>query len=259
MLTTNKATCIVFSIDDLPPGGSNHTLLFYIFVSCSGHRVPSILLDNGFALTVCPLDTAVALSFGPSNFEPSSLTVQAYNSTRKEVLGTLTLDLQIGQVTFFALFQVLRIPTSFNLLLGRPWIHRAEAIPSSFHKKVKFLHESRVITRQSTRDTYSTSEPVLKIIHGDDDLFMTGFTFDKIQNVEVEQFCRDHVAFPFDEHGSTVVLDMMRSMSFLPGLGLGRRQHGSREFIIVVDHDTPFSLGFVPIETDYRYMAFFVQ
>ena len=54
------------------------------------------------------------------------------------------------------------------------------------------------------------------------------------------------MALSFDEHGSTVVLDMMRSMSFLPGLGLGRRQHGSREFIIVVDHDTPFSLGFVP-------------
>ena len=118
---------------------------------------------------------------------------------------------------------------------------------------MKFLHESRVITRQSTRDTYSTSEPVLKIIHGDDDLFMTGFTFDKIQNVEVEQFCRDHVAFPFDEHGSTVVLDMMRSMSFLPSLGLGRRQHGSREFIAVVDHDTHFNLGFVPTEADHFY------
>ncbi|KAL6325116.1 hypothetical protein AAG906_022683 [Vitis piasezkii] len=39
--------------------------------------------------------------------------------------------------------------------------------------------------------------------------------------VEIEQFYRDHVAFPFDEHGSTVVLDMMRSMSFLPSLGLG--------------------------------------
>ena len=33
------------------------------------------------------------------------------------------------------------------------------------------------------------------------------------------------MASPFDEHGSTVVLDMMKSMSFLPGLGLGCRQH----------------------------------
>ena len=88
---------------------------------------------------------------------------------------------------------------------------------------MKFIHEGRVITIQSTRDSYSTSEPVLEISHGDDDLFLTGFTFDEIQIVEVEQFCIDHVAFPFDEHGSIVVLDMMRFMSFLPGLGLGCR------------------------------------
>ena len=59
----------------------------------------------------------------------------------------------------------------------------------------------------------------------------------------------------FDEHGSTVVLDMIRSMSFLPGLGLGHYQHGSREFIATIDHDTPFGLGFVPTEADYRYIA----
>ena len=134
-------------------------------------------------------------------------------------------------------------------------IHRAGVIPYFLHQKMKFIHEGRVITIQPTGDTYSTSKPVLEISHGDDDLFLTGFTFDEIQIVEVEQFCRDHVALPFDEHGSIVVLDMMRSMYFLPGLGLGHRQHGSREFIVTVDDDTLFDLGFVPIKAKYKYMA----
>ena len=43
-----------------------------------------------------------------------------------------------------------------------------------------------------------------------------------------------------------MVLDMMRSMSFLLGLGLGHPQHGSGEFIVTVDHDTPFGLNFIP-------------
>ena len=73
--------------------------------------------------------------------------------------------------------------------------------------------------------------------------------------MEVEQFCRDHVALSFDEHDSTVVWDMMRSMSFLLGLGLGRCQNGFREFVATVDHDAPFGLGFVSIGVDYRYMA----
>ena len=49
-----------------------------------------------------------------------------------------------------------------------------------------------------------------------------------------------------------IVLDMMRDMSSLPGLGLERRQHGSSEFVTTTNHDTPFDLGFVPTEGDYR-------
>ena len=61
-------------------------------------------------------------------------------------MGTLEIELLIGPTTFPTLFWVLRIPTSFNLLLGRPWIHKAGAIPYSFHQKVKFIHDGQVIT-----------------------------------------------------------------------------------------------------------------
>eukprot|EP00261_Vitis_vinifera_P033576 XP_019074819.1 PREDICTED: uncharacterized protein LOC109122449 [Vitis vinifera] len=224
MMTAGRATCIVFSDDDLPPDGLDHVRPLYITVRCSGRRVPSVLLDNGSALNVCPLATAIALGFAPSDFGPSTQTVRAYDSTKREVMGTLMIDLQIGPATFSTLFQVLRIPTSFNLLLGRPWIHVAGAIPSSLHQKVKFIHDGQVITVRSTRDVFVASEPVLQISHSEDDLLLIGFTFDEIQTLEIEDFCRDFVAMSFDQHSSTVVLDMMRGMTFLPGMGLGRRQ-----------------------------------
>ncbi|XP_059596919.1 uncharacterized protein LOC100852852 [Vitis vinifera] len=145
MMTAGRATCIVFSDDDLPPEGSDHTRPLYISVGCSGRRVPSVLLDNGSALNVCPLAIAIALGYGPSDFGPSTQTVRAYDSTRREVMGTLEIELLIGPATFVAIFQLLRIPTSFNLLLGRPWIHRAGAIPSSLHQKVKFIHDSQIV------------------------------------------------------------------------------------------------------------------
>ena len=149
MMTTSRATCIVFSDDDLPPEGSGHTRPLYISVGCSGRRVPSVLLDNGSALNVCPLATAIALGYAPSDFGPSTQTVRAYDSTRREVMGTLEIELLIGPTTFVAVFQVLRIPTSFNLLLGRPWIHRAGPIPSSLHQNVKFIHDGQVVVVQS--------------------------------------------------------------------------------------------------------------
>ena len=136
-------------------------------------------------------------------------------------MGTLEIELLIGPATFVTMFQVLRTPTSFNRLLGRPWINRAGAIPSSLHQKMKFIHEGQVITVQSTRDMFISAEPVLQISHSDNDLLLTGFAFDEVQTLEMEDFCRDFVAMSFDQHGSIVVLDMMRGMSYLPGMGLG--------------------------------------
>nr|CAN77717.1 hypothetical protein VITISV_004666 [Vitis vinifera] len=229
-----RATCIVFSDDDLPPKGSDHACPLYISVGCSGRRVPSVLLGNGLALNVCHLATAITFGYAPSDFGPSTQTVRAYDSTWREVL---------------------RIPTSFSLLLGRPWIHKARPIPFSFYQKVKFIHDGQVITVQSIGDMFISTEPVLHISSSDDDLFMIGFTFDEVQTLEMEDFCRDFVAMSFDQHGSTVVLDMMRSMSYLPDMGLGRHQHRPSEFMAVLDHDVPFGLGFIPTKADYRYMA----
>ena len=41
----------------------------------------------------------------------------------------------------------------------------------------------------------------------------------------------------------------------MPGMGLRHRQHGRSEFIIVLDHDPPFRIGFVPVEVDFQCMA----
>ena len=180
MMMVGRATCIVFLDDDLPPEGSDHTRPLYIFVGCSGRRVPFVLLDNGSALNVCPLTTSIALGYAPSDFGPSTQTVRAYDSTRREVMSTLEIELLIGPTTFLTVFQVLRIPTSFNLLLGRPWIHRSGAIPSSLHQKVKFIHDGRVIVVQSIRDMFILAEPVLEISHTDDDIFLIRFTFDEV-------------------------------------------------------------------------------
>ena len=59
----------------------------------------------------------------------------------------------------------------------------------------------------------------------------------------------------FNQHNSTMILDMMRGMTFLLGMGLGRRQQGPSEFIDIIDHDTTFALRFIPIEADYHYMG----
>ena len=108
---------------------------------------------------------------------------------------------------------------------------------------------------QFVGDMFISSEPMLQINHSDNDLFLIEFTFDEVQALEMEDFCQDFVAMSFNQHDSIVVLDMMRNMSYLPDIGLGRRQHGPSEFMAILDHDVPFGLRFIPTEADYQYMA----
>ncbi|RVW69672.1 hypothetical protein CK203_059466 [Vitis vinifera] len=157
--STHRDALIRALNDDLPPDGLDHVRPLYITVGCSGRRVPSVLLDNGSALNVCPLATAIALGFAPSDFGPSTQTVRAYDSTKREVMGTLMIDLQIGPATFSTLFQVLRIPTFLTCYLAD--LDIAGAIPSSLHQKVKFIHDG--------------------------------------QTLEIEDFHRDFVAMSFDQ------------------------------------------------------------
>lgn len=42
--------------------------------------------------------------------------------------------------------QIIDLDLSYNVLLGRPWIHDLQAIPSTYHQYVKFPYEEQEIT-----------------------------------------------------------------------------------------------------------------
>ncbi|XP_077228396.1 uncharacterized protein LOC143861353 [Tasmannia lanceolata] len=135
-----------FTDEDLPPEGRDHTKPLKITLIYNKKRVPEVLVDNGPTLNVCPLSTTTTLEFGPENFVPSQQGILAYDGTRRDVIGTLVTEIQIGGEEFEIEFQVLDIKASFLLLLGRPGLHRVGVIPSTLHQKLKFIRNNRVVT-----------------------------------------------------------------------------------------------------------------
>ena len=89
---------------------------------------------------------------------------------------------------------------------------------------MKFIHEGHIIMIEYDKDVVTSSDLVLQISHSEDDLHLTEFAFDEVQVFSLEDDDRDMVPMSFDQHSSTLVLSMMKGMSYMPGLGLGRRQ-----------------------------------
>ena len=126
---------------DLTKKGKHHNDPLHITVDAKGKRISMVLIDDGSVLKVCHLKIASCLGLSIEDFVLIDQDVRAYGKSRREVLGTVTLELTIGPMIKKVEFQVLNIASCFNMLLGQPWIHDTEAVPSSLYNKVRFPHE----------------------------------------------------------------------------------------------------------------------
>ena len=91
----------------------------HITINAIGKRIPMVFVDDGSALNVCPLKSASCLGLSIEDFVSTDQHVKAYNNSRREVLGTITLELTIGPMVKKVDFQVLNIALCFNMLLGQ--------------------------------------------------------------------------------------------------------------------------------------------
>ncbi|PKI60424.1 hypothetical protein CRG98_019188, partial [Punica granatum] len=115
-----------------------------------------------------------------NRIHPSKTAVRAFDGSRREVNGEIDLLIDIGPCSFSVTFQVLDIPNTFSLLLGRPWIHSAGAILSSLHQKVKFIVEERIITVKGEEDYAIYKETAVPCISVGDDENLPFYSFETI-------------------------------------------------------------------------------
>lgn len=138
---TNKifeANRVTFSDDELPVEGTEHNKALYLTLKCENSVVTRVLVDNGSSANICPLSTLSKLKIKDERIHKNNICVRGFDGRGKDSVGDIVLELTIGSVEFTMEFQVLDIAVSYNLLLGRPWIHAAKAVPSTLHQVVKF-------------------------------------------------------------------------------------------------------------------------
>ncbi|RDY00939.1 hypothetical protein CR513_15786, partial [Mucuna pruriens] len=101
--------------------------------------IARVLIDNRSSLNVMPKTTLDKLYSPGAILRNSPVVVRAFDGSKREVMGEITLPILIGPMTFDITFQVMDIRPAYSCLLGRPWIHATGAVPSSLHQKVKFI------------------------------------------------------------------------------------------------------------------------
>ncbi|XP_070002236.1 uncharacterized protein [Nicotiana sylvestris] len=116
----------------LPVEGTEHNRALYLTVKCEDSMVTRVLVDNGSSANIC-LSTLNKRKVDNDRIHKNSICVRGFDGGGKDSVGDIILELTIGPVEFTMEFQVLDVAVSYNLLLGRPWIHAAKAVPSTLH------------------------------------------------------------------------------------------------------------------------------
>lgn len=110
------------------------------------HQVKRVLIDGGAGLNICTLELIHALGFSEKAIDPKNkITIKAYDDEERSFEGTMILPIQVGPVQRDTMFQVLDIDLTYNILLGHPWIHEIQVLPSTYHQCIKFPYNGQEI------------------------------------------------------------------------------------------------------------------
>lgn len=72
---------------------------------------------------------------------PTQTTIFGFNSNGTQPLGKIRLKCQIDNLKIKVTCYVVDAKTSYNLLLGRTWIHHNVIVPSTLHQVIKYADE----------------------------------------------------------------------------------------------------------------------
>ena len=233
---------ISFCDDELPVEGRSHNKALHITVICRGKVVNCVLVDDGSGLNICPLTTLRQLNFDLGKLEQNQVNVRAFDGVQRDTLGAVTLTLQMGPAEFSAQFQVLDIDTSYNLLLGRPFIHMAGAVPSTLHQMMKLVwkNEELVIHGEGSRSGKQVSV-IDEMPQGAD------FYTVELVNATNEDLALDSMPAVYK-----MIATVMLQNGFEPGFGLGRDSQGIIEPFPVLAQGSKYGLGYIPTNDDLK-------
>ncbi|KAK3030066.1 hypothetical protein RJ639_038477 [Escallonia herrerae] len=119
-----------------------------ITIKAGNFDVKRVLVDNGSSAEVLSYDTFKKMNILIDHLRKMDTLLYGFSNQLVTIEGIIALPVVVDtpsmQANFMINFVVVKVPSAYNGILGRPSLYRLQAVVSTYHLKMKFPTEYRV-------------------------------------------------------------------------------------------------------------------
>ena len=119
-LCVSCLACIMFGDKDLQLGEKFQNWFLYVKGIIVDVWLSRILFDYRSTVNLLPYKTFKVMGMKYEQLSLSDLTIQSFNQIGQKAMGSISLKVEIGELYSEALFHVIDVDASYNVLLGCP-------------------------------------------------------------------------------------------------------------------------------------------
>ena len=107
--------------------------------------VKQVLIDQGSCSEIMYPDLFHELGLKQSNLQPYDAPLVGFSGESIRLIGWITMVVHMGPINLETKFLVVDVPFPYTAIIGRRWLHKLKAVPSSFHQKLRFPTDFGII------------------------------------------------------------------------------------------------------------------
>ncbi|KAH0776475.1 hypothetical protein KY290_007886 [Solanum tuberosum] len=121
-------------------------------------HINRILIDGGSVANIKTKVVLKKLGISIDQLCKSNIARQGFNQGGQRSIGKILVGLCIGDVKSNTLIYVINAKTSYNLLLGRPWVHENRVVPSTLQQCMKYMKDGEVVKIDADINPFTKTE-----------------------------------------------------------------------------------------------------
>ncbi|KAH7842802.1 hypothetical protein Vadar_009401 [Vaccinium darrowii] len=126
-------TPITFADEELDGVLVPHNDELVITLRIGEYDVKKIIVDQGASTEIMYYHTFKKMELPPSSLKKCLVPLVDFSAQIIWPMGKVTLPVRAGSVVLKTDFLVVDLPSSYNVIMRRTWMHKMKAIPYKYH------------------------------------------------------------------------------------------------------------------------------